>query len=468
MNQEIQSQSGTTTLQYVAFQNLYEEPTFKIDKSKGIIQLGEDNNLPAYVIDLIDKSPEHQSAIVGKIMFAHGAGLVPPKGNPKAEKMFANGEPNLAAPNNLNEVQLRLISDLVVHGHCTLSVRWGDNTNEIVDVNYLDVTTFRLDGNESTGLVSEDWLNIRKYPSTQHPLFSTSNRSGAQILYVKMPSPKSFPYGMPSYWSARHAIELQYELMSFNLNRTKNNFFVSVLINFDDLPLDEKQKENHKKVKEFFTGSKGKNVGGALMQYGQGVTVTPFESGSGPKDFVWMETTASQKIKSAHGVTGSLFGMGRGADVATFSSADELLNEVEVFSKMQIRPFQSAVLSIWNMIGQINGISHTWEIDPFVLFDKNEKVTTATDATGTPALDAAPFALPASTEVVPGAPVAEQAMNGAQIESLLSIVSLVSAGTLSKATALPLIKAAFPTISPEAVQAMLDGTDKAQPPIPAI
>ncbi len=459
---ESQNQSGTTTLQYVAFQNLYEEPTFKIDKSKGIIQLGEDNALPAYVIDLIDKSPEHQSAIVGKIMFANGVGLVPPKNNPKAEKMFANGEPNLAAPNNLNEIQIKLLSDLVVHGHCSLSIRWNDIGTEIVDVNYLDVTSVRLDANETSFLVSEDWSNTRKYPPVPHAAFSMTG-SGAQSLYVKMPSPKTFPYGMPSYWSARHAIELQYELMSFNLNRTKNNFFVSVLINFDDLPLDEKQRENHKKVKEFFTGSKGKNVGGALMQYGQGVTVTPFESGSGPKDFVWMETTASQKIKSAHGVTGSLFGMGRGADVATFSSADELLNEVEVFSKMQIRPYQTAVLSIWNMIGQINSINHTWEIDPFVLFERDRIKTGDANNPGTDVLPA----LGAPVDgVAPAATVAETAMNGSQVESLLSIVSLVSEGKITKATAAPLIKVAFPSISAEAITAMLDGTDKAQPQIP--
>jgi len=467
MNQELQSQTGRTTLEYVAFSNLYEEPSFSPIKSKGIISLGEDNALPSYVISLLDKSPDHQSAIVGKIMFSHGSGLIPPKANKKAEKMFQNGEPNIAAPNNLNEIQLKLLSDLVVHGHCALFVEWGQFTDEIVEVNYIDVTSFRIDENEQQYKLSDDWMNTRKHPITIHPRFDTNNRVGKQILYVKMPSAKPYPYGMPSYWSARHAIECVSELMAFNLNRLKNNFFVSCLINFPDIPLDEKQKENHDKIKKFFSGSKGKNVGGALALYGgangEGVTITPFESGSGPKDYQWIEKTASQKIKSSHGVTGSLFGMGRGDDQATFTSNDDLLNEFEVYSKMVIRPFQTAVLGIWNMIGQINGIGHVWEIDPFVLFDPNSRITTATGNNGTPALDASPLALPAG-DVVPGAPVAESAMNGAQIESLLSIVSLVAAGTLSKATALPLIRAAFPTISADIVQAMLDGTDAAVVP----
>jgi hypothetical protein len=60
------------------------------------------------------------------------------------------------------------------------------------------------------------------------------------------------------------------------------------------------------------------------------------------------------------------------------------------------------------------------------------------------------------------------ALNGAQVESLLSIIQLVSAGSLPASTARALMVAAFPAISTTTLDEMLAGLDGFKPPVPDV
>jgi phage-related protein (TIGR01555 family) len=84
---------------------------------------------------------------------------------------------------------------------------------------------------------------------------------------------------------------------------------------------------------------------------------------------------------------------------------------------------------------------------------KEAEETTAT----TPTLEAVPE----------GAAVQETALNGAQIVALKDILESVSSGTLTRATALPLILSAFPAVPETRVTAMLDGVEVKEPAPPA-
>ena len=60
------------------------------------------------------------------------------------------------------------------------------------------------------------------------------------------------------------------------------------------------------------------------------------------------------------------------------------------------------------------------------------------------------------------------ALNGAQVESLLSIIQLLSAGSLPASTARALMVAAFPAISTTTLDEMLAGLDGFKPPVPDV
>ena len=84
-----------------------------------------------------------------------------------------------------------------------------------------------------------------------------------------------------------------------------------------------------------------------------------------------------------------------------------------------------------------------------------------------------PDALAAPGPVASGdATIQDTALNGAQIESLLGVIEQVAAGTIPASTAKAILGAAFPAISPQSIDAMIDpippaksiGPSPAEPP----
>lgn len=444
------------SFEYVSFAKLYPEPTFEVKRGKNWIEFGQKNLLPSYSESLLDKSADVTAIVNGTIAFVQGSGLVAPEGNPKATSMFQNGELNVAKPNDLSHVQGKLVRDLCVHGACLLNVLWREDRTGVAEVDYVDVRSMRIDSDGEGYWLSSDWSNPRKHEPEFFPSFNTIE-GGSQLLYVKAPSSRNAPYGLPAHWSAREAIDLQAAMMKFNLKRVNNNFQVSAIISYDDIPTPEEQQKMNKALKDFVTGPDGDFTGGFIQTMGGGVTVTPFNSGSGPKDFEWISEFADQRIRSAFRVTGrgDLFGLGRG-DGATFSSADDLLNEFETYSKLVVRPLQNVVLSIWNMLGEINKVNHTFEIDPFILFE-NDAIKTAEKG------NEGENVLSGDTSSVPAIPtdgtgdVQAMALNGSQVESLRGIIISVAKGEITKETAGPLIRIAFPATPQSEIDAMLSG-----------
>lgn len=433
-------------IDFIRFNSAYNEPQFEVKKGRHWLEFGEDNLLPDYVDSLIDLSADHSAILNGTALFAQGGGLKMPT-DPRATMLFQNGQRNAISPNDLNHVQEKLIRDLVVHGAALLNVRWRRDRTGIADVHHVPVRKMRLDNDEGYWL-SNDWKNYRResnVPRHYQPFNQSLGAEGSQLVYIKLPSARQAPYGMAPYWSCRQSIELQKELAVFNLNRVRNNFFASVIISYEDIPSTEIQDANHKALKEYFCGPKGKNVGGALILYGKGVKIEKFEAAVSPSDFQQMQDTADQLIRSAHRVAGrgDLFGLNRG-DGVTFSSNDDLINEFEVFSKLVVTPIQNTVCSVWNMLSQINGVNHTWEVEPFTLFSD---------------------ALPVAMEGGSTPDVQQTALNGAQVDSLVAIIGQVNQGVIPAANAKPLIQAAFPAIPETQIDAMLAGLQKTPPPI---
>jgi hypothetical protein len=63
-----------------------------------------------------------------------------------------------------------------------------------------------------------------------------------------------------------------------------------------------------------------------------------------------------------------------------------------------------------------------------------------------------------------GADLAATALNGAQVTALLEVLAKVSAGVLEKTAAVALITSAFPTVSSDLAQQMVDGAIPLPPP----
>jgi len=99
------------------------------------------------------------------------------------------------------------------------------------------------------------------------------------------------------------------------------------------------------------------------------------------------------------------------------------------------------------------------------------ETTVVDDVVDVPAVEIAPAASVVDAGITAAAATGDvqgTALNGAQVESLLSIIQLVSSGALPASTARALMVAAFPAISTDTLDEMLAGLDGFKPPVPDV
>ncbi len=149
-----------------------------------------------------------------------------------------------------------------------------------------------------------------------------------------------------------------------------------------------------------------------------------------------MDTTATQKIITAHRVTTPLlFGIREATGFG--SNKDEMATGLEIFKKQVIEPYQTLIdKSITELLSnQMPGVS--FEIVPNTpLVAEQTSVVTDANATGTTA------------------DVAATALNGAQISSLVDIVMQSAAGAVPVTSAKAIVSAAFPTLPTATIDAI--------------
>lgn len=427
------------------FKSIYDDPVFTAQRGKSWITAGVNNDLYQYIDKLIDFSPTHSGILNGTIMFGIGQGLVKPL-DPKAEAFYLNGKTD-DHDNDLGDITKNVIHDLVTYGHALLNVRYRKDRTGIGQIDYVDVRKALPDSEGEGFWISNDWKNFKKEANTPEffPHFNPEQRDSEQLFHLVLPNARQETIPLPSYWSGRMHIECAYELVCCHLNRIRQGFFPSVVVQFRDTPNSPEQDENYKAIQSFYGGSG--NSGKAAVLYGDGITITPFEPSDLPADFENLSDMVSREIRSAHRVTGEggIFGLTAKGGGITFST-DQLLNEFTTYQSLVINGLQKVVCDVLNKLARVNGIPHDFQIERFKLFVEDEEP--AQEGEGQPKED-----------------VASTAMNGAQVSSLLEIIQSVSTGGLSKETARPLIHAAFPALPATTIDEMLAGVISTSNPI---
>jgi hypothetical protein len=186
--------------------------------------------------------------------------------------------------------------------------------------------------------------------------------------------------------------------------------------------------------------SGARNAGKVVMFFNERdqpkTEITPFPVNDADKQYQLMDTTAQQKIITAHRVTTPLlFGIRETSGFG--SNKDEMTTGLEIFNKQVIEPYQEKInSSIEELLSpQMPGV--TFEIVPNTpLVAEQTSVVTDATATGN------------TTDV------AATALNGAQISSLIDIVMQSAAGAVPVSSAKAIVRAAFPTLPPAVVDAI--------------
>ena len=406
----------------------------KIDR-KGWINYGATNDFPQYLRDLSHESPVHGSLIVAIGDMIAGKGI-------KSEQYQAELDAL-----KIDELTYACAHDLKLFGGFFIEVIWSNDRTVISKLNALPFEECRIavnqDDETEIGIFhSYDWANTRKKKNTPEFIpkynYLTRNEEPRQIYWC-FTYTGSQSYPRPDYWSAINYIELDKQISIFHINQISNGLFPSTIINFYNGQATPEQKQQM--MMDWENKMSGaRNAGKVVMFFNERdqpkTEITPFPVNDADKQYQLMDTTAQQKIITAHRVTTPLlFGIRETSGFG--SNKDEMTTGLEIFNKQVIEPYQEKINhSIEELLSnQLPGVS--FEIVPNTpLVAEQASVVTDANATGTTA------------------DVAATALNGAQIASLVDIVMQSAAGAVPVSSAKAIVGAAFPTLPAATVDAI--------------
>ena len=404
----------------------------KVDR-KGWVNYGDQNDFPQYLRDLAHESPVHGSLVVAIGDMIAGKGI-------KSEQYQAELDAL-----DVDTLTYACAHDLKLFGGFFIEVIWSNDRTVISKLNAIPFEECRIainqeDESEIGIYHSYDWSNIRKKKNTPEFIpkynYLTREQEPRQIYWC-FTYTGSDVYPRPDYWSAINYIELDKQISIFHINQISNGLFPSTIINFYNGQATPEQKQQM--MMDWENKMSGaRNAGKVVMFFNERdqpkTEITPFPVNDADKQYQLMDTTATQKIITAHRVTTPLlFGIRETSGFG--SNKDEMATGLEIFNKQVIVPYQEKInTSIEELLSnQLPGVNFTIVPNTPLAVEQAEAVVDATGGT---------------------TDVAATALNGAQIASLVDIVMQSAAGAVPVTSAKAIVGAAFPTLPAATVDAI--------------
>jgi len=361
----------------------------KVDR-KGWVNYGDQNDFPQYLRDLAHESPVHGSLVVAIGDMIAGKGI-------KSEQYQAELDAL-----DINTLTYAAAHDLKLFGGFFIEVIWSNDRTVISKLNAIPFEECRIavnaDDDSEIGIFhSYDWSNTRKKKNTPEFIpkynYLTREQEPRQIYWC-FTYTGSDTYPRPDYWSAINYIELDKQISIFHINQISNGLFPSTIINFYNGQATPEQKQQM--MMDWENKMSGaRNAGKVVMFFNERdqpkTEITPFPVNDADKQYQLMDTTATQKIITAHRVTTPLlFGI-RDTGGGFGSNKDEMATGLEIFNKQVVEPYQAKInKSIEELLSkQLPGV--TFEIvpnTPLVIEQKAEVVETTVEPVVASSLDA--------------------------------------------------------------------------------
>jgi len=411
------------------------------ESRQGWVEWGEGNMMPQYLIDLYQSSPVHGSLVNSISFMIAGKGFK--SENPAAQVQISKLK--------LDDILPASALDLKLQGGVYWEVIYSMDHSKIVKVNHLPYENVRLAISDSEDEVcgvwySRDWADIRKQKNRPEyvPMFNPEDPSPRQILFFHMHSVGSLYYPRPDYISSKDWIELTRHISEYHVNNILNGFFPSFHINFGNgEPSPEAQRMIMNEIERNISGTQ--NAGKFLITFSkskdESPEIQPFPVTDADKQYQYLSTEATSQIIVAHRVTSPLLMGVRTDGNGLGSNTDEIKAALYVFTKQVIEPFQRIITDAVQDILAYNGTPAT------VTIEKNDIIEIAQEA--------GVVSGPADSAAAP-VDVASQALNGAQIASLLEIIVQTTANVLTVPSAKAITVASFPMLSPEQINSIFD------------
>ena len=334
-------------------------PVERFVSGKDLVEWGNRNSYPDYLLDLYNNVPTLRSIINGNIDFITGddVSILPLTDN------LPNGQMNNRG-DNIREQIKDIAKDYEIYGGFALQII-RNLIGMVAEVYYIDMRFLRTNKEGNVFYYCEDWSKSGKKDVIVYPAFMPNlnwdtlddeqkNRNASSILYVKNIHTQVYP--APLYAASIKACEIERLIDDFHINSLQNQFVSSAIINFNNGdPGDEMKKEIEDAINEKFAGAA--NGGRIMLSFNKNkesaTDIVEFEVKDFGERYKALSEHSRQQIFTAFRANPNLFGIpteGNG-----FAN-EQYAESFKLYNRTQIQPVQRLIADTYDKIYGTKGV----------------------------------------------------------------------------------------------------------------
>ena len=334
-------------------------PVERFVSGKDLVEWGNRNSYPDYLLDLYNNVPTLRSIINGNIDFITGndVSILPLTDN------LPNGQMNNRG-DNIREQIKDIAKDYEIYGGFALQII-RNLIGMVAEVYYIDMRYLRTNKEGNVFYYCEDWSKSGKKDVIVYPAYMPNlnwdtlddeqrNRNASSILYVKNVRTQVYP--APLYAASIKACEIERLIDDFHINSLQNQFVSSAIINFNNGdPGDEMKKEIEDAINEKFAGAA--NGGRIMLSFNKNkesaTDIVEFEVKDFGERYKALSEHSRQQIFTAFRANPNLFGIpteGNG-----FAN-EQYAESFKLYNRTQIQPVQRMIADTYDKIYGTKGV----------------------------------------------------------------------------------------------------------------
>lgn len=338
------------------FSSTYQPPRYKYNKKLNLIEWGDKNEYPKYLLNLYNSSSTRHKAIINK-----KTKLIAGKG---FEEVL---DPSLDAfikQNKLVAETKKAALDYEIFNGFAFEIIWTNDGSAISSIQHIPMHKLRI-GIENEELnfehlwFSNDWSQYKKeeYEPEMIRTFNPKVKQGKQIYFYCEYNPEQDGlYPIPGYSSEEYMnyVELASDISKFHLNQSKQGYAPSFILNFSTgIPTEEEQDTFHKEFKRNYQGAD--NAGKIILTYSEGVDqkpeLIPIQLSDSDERFIALKDQIEEQIVAGAEIPPQLVILTPGK----LGSTDERKELMQEFQEFYVTPRQENIEAVLNEILSTGG-----------------------------------------------------------------------------------------------------------------
>lgn len=357
---EVKKSLGESIMDTINMRNI-DLPMPKEQKGFDWVLFGPNNSFPLDILEYRNSSSIHDSIIEGKTSLIAGNGFLFDEDRELSNQFIVDNFKLVPFWRKLDMILWMVSRDQQTFGYSCFEVIYSMDRTRIVDINWIDASRIASGKKDESGNIneyyySENWTNTRMYPPKKIEAFNPNGEAVRQLMFIKRDDNNMDYFALPNYYSCLRWIKADALMGEYNLAAINNGFSPSIVFKFFKKPTPEERRMNSEAIKSQHGGAK--NAGKAIIFYADGKDLAPevqtLDATNIDARLLQVADQIVQQIVTAHRCHPQLLGIQTPGKLG-FST--ELLQSMEIFNVMVIRPERKLVLDAFKEVLVYNGVT---------------------------------------------------------------------------------------------------------------